>query len=229
HNIHSAAISSDTSTAPQNYNINVENQYDVAPTDITFEQNSGVKLNSDGSNNTKMSVADSGDIVGGLTSMTLETQFSSTNDLSLDGDYMALFSYHAGGGSDEIELSFDNNGGELQLSLEIGEQTVYTSGYDTSQLLDGGDHQVSVTWDNVSGEWSIYVDGAVVESGTGLATGHTIASGGMIVLGQEQDNLDGGYDSNQEFVGTYQDVRIFNDVRTAQEIADNANIEISED
>ena len=95
------------------------------------------------------------------------------------------------------------------------------TGFDASQVLDGNDHQVSMTWDNTSGDWEIYVDGASVASGTGIAAGHTIASGGEIVLGQEQDSQDGGYDSAQHFAGTYNDVRIFDDVRTAEEINDN--------
>ncbi len=67
--------------------------------------------------------------------------------------------------------------------------------------------------------YAIYLDGALLGSGTGLATGFTFQSGGQFGLGVD---LDSGTDSWQPgalFQGTFKDVRIFSDVRTAAEIA----------
>ena len=209
------------------------NDLNEAPTDITFTGGSvdenadgaqtGISLNQDGGNDAYLQVTDSGDIVGGLSEFTIEVDFSSPGN---GGTYTNLFSYHAGGGSDEIELGI-NVGSPTEFYIEVGEQATPVSGFDASQVLDGNDHQVSMTWDNTSGDWEVYVDGASVASGTGIAAGHTIASGGEIVLGQEQDSQDGGYDSAQHFAGTYNDVRIFDDVRTADEINDNLFSEVS--
>ena len=209
------------------------NDVNEAPTDITFTGGSvdenadgsqtGISLNQDGGNDAYLQVTDSGDIVGGLSEFTIEVDFSSPGN---GGTYTNLFSYHAGGGSDEIELGI-NVGSPTEFYIEVGEQATPVSGFDASQVLDGNDHQVSMTWDNTSGDWEVYVDGASVASGTGIAAGHTIASGGEIVLGQEQDSQDGGYDSAQHFAGTYNDVRIFDDVRTADEINDNLFAEVS--
>ncbi|GBF28145.1 leukotoxin [bacterium MnTg02] len=156
--------------------------------------------------------------------MTIEVQFSSTQ--AVGGD-INLFGYHVGGASDEIELGINDYGSGVGLYVEIGEQAVAINSYDATQLLDGGDHQVSLTWDNTAGDWEIYVDGNSVASGTGIAAGHTIVAGGMVVLGQEQDSPGGGFDPDQNFDGTYNDVRIFDDVRTATEISNNVFNEVS--
>ena len=209
------------------------NDLNEAPTDITFTGGSvdenasgpeaGISLNQDGGNDAYLHVTDSGDIVGGLTEFTIELDFSSPGN---GESYTNLFSYHAGGGSDEIELGI-NTGTPSQFYIEVGEQATPVTGFDAGLVLDGNDHQISMTWDNTSGDWEIYVDGSSVVSGTGIAAGHTIASGGQIVLGQEQDSLGGGFSSTQQFAGTYNDVRIFDDVRTPAEISDNAFSEVS--
>ena len=193
-----------------------------APTDITLsgaDLRGSIELNTDGGNDAYLFTTDGGSIVGGLGAMTLEVGFSSTHAVGTD---MPLFSYHTGGASDEIELGLNDFGTGVQLYIEIGEQATGVSGFDATQLLDGADHQVSLTWDNAAGDWEIFVDGSSVASGSGIAAGQTIAPGGTIVLGQEQDSLGGGFDSAQVFDGVYNDVRIFNDVRTPTEISDNA-------
>ena len=156
--------------------------------------------------------------------MTIEVDFATSNT---SVSYTPLFSYHAGGSSDEIEIGISDVGSSPQLYIEIAENATAVSGFDASQLLDGGQHQVSLTWDNTAGSWEIFVDGTSVASGSGLGTGQTIASGGTIVLGQEQDSLGGGFNNTQILDGELFGVRIFDDVRTSQEISDNAFNEVS--
>ena len=145
----------------------------------------GISLNTDGGNNAYLYTTDVGDILGGLSAFTIEVQFSSTQAA---GPYIPLFSYHAGGASDEIEFSIDN-GPDGDFYLEVGGQATVVSGFDATTLLDGADHQVSLTWDNTTGSWErteIFIDGNSEVSGSGIATGQTIAAGGTITLGQEQ-------------------------------------------
>ena len=189
-----------------------------APTDLIMDANSGISLNVDGGNNAYLYTTNGGAIVGGLNQFTIEVEFASSHAI---GPYMPLFSYHAGGASDEIELAF-NDGAAVEFYIEVGEQATVVSGYDASQLFDGAVHQVALTWDNAAGAWEVYVDGSLVANGSGIAVGQTIASGGTIVLGQEQDSLGGSFATNQVFDGTFYDVRIFDDVRTATEISNNA-------
>ena len=183
----------------------------------------GISLNTDGGNNAYLYTTDGGDILGGLSAFTIEVQFSSTQAA---GPYIPLFSYHAGGASDEIEFSIDN-GPDGDFYLEVGGQATVVSGFDATTLLDGADHQVSLTWDNTTGSWEIFIDGNSEVSGSGIATGQTIAAGGTITLGQEQDSLGGGFSTVQHFDGTLKDVRIFDDVRTAGEISTNSLSDVS--
>ena len=218
HSVTVRATSSDGSTADQSYTINLTDANE-APTSMSLARAGGISMNADGGNNAYLHVADAGDIVGGLGAMTVEVQFSS-NDLGSDGS--PLFSYHAGGASDEIELAVYDRGSYAEIYLEIGENSTRVENYDARALFDGNEHQVSLSWDNTAGEWTVYVDGTAVAGGTGLATGQTLAANGEIVIGQEQDSLGGGFNTGQVFSGTIHDVRIFDDARTAQEVADNA-------
>ncbi len=206
-----------TNSTDQAVTINVTDAND-APSDLALTETGGIALNTDGGNNAYLYATDSGDLLGGLTEATVEVAFQSNN--ASNSTFIPLFSYHAGGSSDEFTVVIDTD--DQRFDIEVGEQTIYATGYDPNVLLDGKEHQVSFTWDNTSGDWAIYVDGTSVLNGTGLATGHTIASGGTIVLGQEQDSNAGSFDTTQVFDGTIYDVRIFNDARTAQEISDNA-------
>ena len=196
---------------------------DATATITVTSVNAGINLNVDGGNNAYLYTTSGGDILGGLSQFTIEVEIASSHTIGTD---MPLFSYHVGGASDEIELGFNDYGSGVELYLEVGEDPIGVSGYDASQLFDGANHQITLTWNNTAGDWEVYVDGSLVGSGSGIATGQTIASGGTILLGQEQDSLGGGFQTDQVFDGTYYDVRIFDDVRTATEISDNAFIDL---
>ena len=52
----------------------------------------------------------------------------------------------------------------------------------------------------------------------GLAKGHTIISGGSVVLGQEQDSVGGSFDSSQSFQGSLTNVNVWSYVLPASTI-----------
>jgi len=90
----------------------------------------------------------------------------------------------------------------------------------TGELVDreGKWHHLAVTWNSQNnGETVIYIDGSVV----GRAfTGRTneIESGGAFMLGGEQDCYGGCTDPKQGFYGLMDEVRIWNIVRSQDEI-----------
>ncbi len=94
-------------------------------------------------------------------------------------------------------------------------------------LFDGNDHSLSVSWDSATGALNVYVDGALVDSGT-HKQGTVLETGGTLVFGQEQDSVGGSYNTDQIFNGTIDEIRLFDDVRTAQEIANNAGSELTD-
>ena len=67
---------------------------------------------------------------------------------------------------------------------------------------DGKWHAICVTWDNENGTYQFFKDGAMEKQGTDFMKGYTIKAGGSLVLGQDQDNVGGGFKSSECFRGT---------------------------
>ena len=190
----------------------------------------GLNLNTDGGNDAYLESTGVAGLLNGLTSLTAEVQFSTINVAGANA--IPLFNYFGAGPSDEIEITINSADGMSRLYIEVGQETrlVDFATYDARALLDGRQHTVSLTWDNVAGDWALFVDGASVAAGTGLAVGHGIDGTGMLVVGQEQDAMGGAFSPDQVFSGTIHDVRVFDDVRTPAEIAAgvNATVAVSE-
>uniref|UniRef100_A0A8C5UBK3 Pentraxin (PTX) domain-containing protein n=1 Tax=Malurus cyaneus samueli TaxID=2593467 RepID=A0A8C5UBK3_9PASS len=68
-------------------------------------------------------------------------------------------------------------------------------------INDGKWHHICVTWTTRDGVWEAYQDGTQTGNGENLAPYHPIKPQGVLVLGQEQDTLGGGFDATQAFVG----------------------------
>ncbi|XP_059527455.1 neuronal pentraxin-1 isoform X1 [Myotis daubentonii] len=68
-------------------------------------------------------------------------------------------------------------------------------------INDGKWHHICVTWTTRDGVWEAYQDGTQGGNGENLAPYHPIKPQGVLVLGQEQDTLGGGFDATQAFVG----------------------------
>ncbi len=82
---------------------------------------------------------------------------------------------------------------------------------------DGNWHHVVVTWRSSDGSTKLFKDGIEAYSGT-LKQGATIQLGNAIV-GQEQDSFRDAFDSTQEFIGTIDEVRIWNTVLSPEQIS----------
>jgi hypothetical protein len=95
----------------------------------------------------------------------------------------------------------------------------------------GQEHRFSLICDGraagAGGLFALHTDGASVRSSVHTNQGSSLDGGGMLVFGQEQDSIDGGFNASQTFLGLISDARIFNTVRTASEIAANAFSELA--
>jgi len=96
---------------------------------------------------------------------------------------------------------------------------VTSNALEWATVADGQIHSLAVTWDSTAGAWELYLDGNLIDSGTGAATGTSFGSGGTLLFGQEQDFVNGGFSSSQVFSGTLYNARFFSDIRTSGEIA----------
>jgi hypothetical protein len=89
--------------------------------------------------------------------------------------------------------------------------------YSGVAVNDGSWHHLAVTWQQNSGALRLYRDGTLVSYPT-VAPGYVFMPGGALVLGQEQDGLGSGFSSSQAFTGDYDEVRLWNKVRSQSDI-----------
>ncbi|MEM9898073.1 MAG: LamG-like jellyroll fold domain-containing protein, partial [Pseudomonadota bacterium] len=191
-----------------------------APASITAEDaaSRGIKINHDGGNNDYLVANDGGAVFGGATAFTTEVTFASTDTLSASQGF-PLVSYAAGqaqGNNVYIQLFGDGS-----LRLIVNGSTVQTP-VSLPAIFNGEQQTVAVSWDNTAGDYAIYLNGDLIGSGSGLQTGHTIPAGGTLVLAQDQDSVGGGFETSTALSGTLYDVRVYDDVRAADEIAGSA-------
>ena len=103
------------------------------------------------------------------------------------------------------------------LRIEINGFIIDTD-IETLSLIDGQAHRLSVGWDSATGALSVHIDGEPAWTGTHQA-GASIASGGTLVFGQDQDTVGGWFNDRQTFQGTMGDIRVFGSHRTDGAIA----------
>ncbi|KAI8506533.1 hypothetical protein Bbelb_159600 [Branchiostoma belcheri] len=85
-------------------------------------------------------------------------------------------------------------------------------------VLDGGWHAICVTWRSSDGAWQIYTDAVLRNSGSGLQVGGNVRSGGIWILGQDQDTFGGGFQATQAFSGELSQVNLWDRVLSQPEI-----------
>ena len=184
----------------------------ATPSDLS----TGINLNTDSGNNAYLRSTSGGSVFGGLTAMTLEVEYTMKTPSSVNN---TLISYASASGSTNNEVMLTiNASGRIQISLN-GTDLVSTAAF--TQLLDGKSHALAVSWDNTNGDIVYYIDGQLVESNTGFKAGTTIAAGGTLAIGQDQDTVDGSYDSTQRFSGTLHDIRVWNRAISSEQVAQN--------
>jgi YD repeat-containing protein len=126
----------------------------------------------------------------------------------------SVFSYATAGGSFNDFLVFDWSSGGLWVYVN-------GSGVLTGvEYNDGRWHQIVITWRSTDGRLQIHKDGMLVYDGN-VAAGYEFTSGGVLILGQNQDSLGGGFQSGQSFLGTLDEVRVFDRVLEPFEIPDD--------
>lgn len=190
----------------------------ASPNEITVTETTdgGVTINTSGPDTVYEAAAT---IPSDLNSFTYELTFSGSPTSGSE----TFLSYNVSG-EDQLTFMIDHSTNNFVLDIGAG-GTIESSQIDyTNALLDGQVHLLSIGWDNAAGDWQIYIDGALIDSGSGYQTGQVVQAGGTLVFGQDQDSESGGYQLNERFVGTLYDARLFDDLRTPTEIASNQNV-----
>ncbi len=178
------------------------------PSDLS----TGIAINTEGGNDVYLEANNGDAILGGLTEVTFEVSFQIDNP---QPDNNTILSYSSGLQHNAMYLTIYADG-ELRLginSLGLGELTSVGT---YAELLDGELHHLATTWDGTTGEVIFYIDGVQAEPPQTYQSGTSIATGGTLQFGQDQDLT--GYEADQGFSGTFFDIRIWDHVRNASEI-----------
>ncbi|MCJ8739409.1 hypothetical protein PDJAM_G00046880 [Pangasius djambal] len=121
------------------------------------------------------------------------------------------FSYAVPGQANELVLiEWGNNPMEILVNDKVAKLPFL--------INDGKWHHICVTWTTRDGVWDAFQDGVLRGSGENLAPYHPIKPQGMLILGQEQDTLGGGFDATQAFVGDMANFNIWDRKLTVGEI-----------
>ncbi|XP_078347641.1 uncharacterized protein LOC144632787 [Oculina patagonica] len=114
---------------------------------------------------------------------------------------------------------------EINVGNEKSENAVDTN----VTIEDDQWHHICATWENTKGDWQLYEDGHLADNGTGFMINHIIPSGGTVVIGQDQDNMGGGFEIADAFgPGEVTEVNLWGTVLSASDIAaQNANCSIT--
>ena len=199
-------------------NIQVDGVDAVDPVDLS----NGIEINADG--NDGYFLAEKGNVLGGANQLTVEVMFASNgnNDAPLIS-YQTTDQPNGAVYFDDFSIVYSSAGTlEVFLPGNAGTASIGPlSGIDYSTIMDGGLHNLGFSWNSTSGDWAVYVDGTVTDQGTGVAVGQSLATGGELVFGQEQDSPDGDFDSATVFRGTFHDIRIWDHVRTAGQVKES--------
>ncbi|XP_058479498.1 sushi, von Willebrand factor type A, EGF and pentraxin domain-containing protein 1 isoform X3 [Solea solea] len=114
-------------------------------------------------------------------------------------------------GSDNAFLLIDYNGWVLYVN---GKERIT----DCPAVNTGHWYHIGVSWRSWDGDWRIYINGKPSDGGKGLSVGTTIPGGGVLVLGQDQDQRGEGFNPVESFVGSMSQLNIWDRVLTPQQI-----------
>ncbi|HXG61257.1 MAG TPA: LamG-like jellyroll fold domain-containing protein [Planctomycetota bacterium] len=84
-------------------------------------------------------------------------------------------------------------------------------------ISDNAWHHVAVVRDDAANLVTVYTDG-VNRGSLSINFGAIAVDPNGLVLGEEQDSVDGGYDANQSFVGLLDDVRFYDRLLSGSEV-----------
>lgn len=122
-------------------------------------------------------------------------------------DAAALFSLAAPSLANALQLrAFAEPGGAVHAALVVrGHHAPFRAAF----RADGRWHHVCTTWEQRGGRWALFADGRRRAGARGLGAGHPVPAGGILVLGQDQDSLGGGFSARDAFSGNLTDFHLW--------------------
>lgn len=139
----------------------------------------------------------------------ISTAFTVEFWIATDDSGGTLFDYCVNA-ANEDEISIKHNSGNVEFYVD---DAVIASA--AAIINDQAWHHIAARWTSATGSAQLFVDGAQVATGTG-SIGHVIPAGGTVAVGSDVDTLAPAFSAN--LYGRYDDVRLWNTVRTNGQI-----------
>lgn len=101
------------------------------------------------------------------------------------------------------------------INLIINSQTAFL-GVD---INDGFWHHFAVNWHSATGKWNVFLDGSKFKASTSsFQKDQVIRGGGVMIAGQEQDDIGGGFNAEESFLGDISQMNVWSRVLSDNEI-----------
>ncbi|XP_062382884.1 chromobox protein homolog 6 [Sardina pilchardus] len=101
-----------------------------------------------------------------------------------------------------LELIVNNQVAPLPLNISVGSW-----------------QHICVSWHRKGGQWRAYQGGKLRGEGQGVASGHYIRPAGVLILGQEQDIVGGGFEASQALEGEMSQLSLWDRTLRPAEVA----------
>ncbi|XP_067142620.1 C-reactive protein 1.1-like [Centruroides vittatus] len=139
---------------------------------------------------------------------------------SFQKEYSMLFSY-AKRFQNEFAGCISNISGSLKVGIDVMNEFIEFECPNIKWEV-GEWYHICASWFSTNGHLKVYTNGeqcfTTSHSEGIIGKGGYIHGGGIFVLGQDQDALDGGYDANQSWHGDIVDLHIWDEVLTEEQI-----------
>ncbi|KXJ07612.1 Neuronal pentraxin-2 [Exaiptasia diaphana] len=145
---------------------------------------------------------------------TLPQMTSLTACVWMNNAHGSVLSYAVTYRPNEILIG-DTDAQSRTLNLWIGEKEFNTGVF----VYDRQWHHICVTWENSDGQIIVYNDGHQLAKRSNFNKGHTIESGGTLIIGQDQDTFGGGFQLKDSYAGELTGVNMWNRVLGPSQIS----------
>uniref|UniRef100_UPI00398E4C2E pentraxin-4 n=1 Tax=Pristiophorus japonicus TaxID=55135 RepID=UPI00398E4C2E len=138
--------------------------------------------------------------------------------LSTKSNYLGtILSYATEDNDNKLVLHGRNTSKQTTIHFVIGDPAFRE--LPVVPLLDGHWHHVCIIWSSFEGKYWYYIDRRLAAAGSKFQKGYEIPAGGILIIGQEQDNMGGGFDATESFVGNLAGFTIWNRALSPGEIS----------
>eukprot|EP00062_Callorhinchus_milii_P009155 gi/632952617/ref/XP_007891948.1/ PREDICTED: pentraxin-4 [Callorhinchus milii] len=138
--------------------------------------------------------------------------------LNTPSDYLGtILSYATEDNDNKLVLHGRNASKQSTIHFVIGDPAFRE--LPVVSLLDGRWHHICIIWSSIEGKYWYYIDRRLTAAGSKFQKGYEIPTGGTLVVGQEQDNMGGGFDETESFVGVLAGFTVWNRALSPGEIS----------